>query len=144
MNSNDASNQNDAGGTSTRPNRYGKLTYANQSIDNWFGTGNAFCLVSGAYDGHCAYGMPAPGAFGNSAKATERAPDYSSVQGAIGKRFDLTETKYFELRGEFFNLLNHANFGPPARNISSPTTFGQITSTVGGPRNIEFALKFWF
>jgi hypothetical protein len=143
INSIDESNQNDSGGTAIRPNRYGPLTYANQSIDNWFGTGNTFC-GAGVYDGKCAYGLAALGNFGNSSKATERAPDFSSLQTSIGKQFVVTESKYFELRGEFFNVLNHANFGPPARSISSPTTFGAITSSVGGPRNIALALKFWF
>ncbi|MGI8743086.1 MAG: carboxypeptidase regulatory-like domain-containing protein [Bryobacteraceae bacterium] len=128
----------------TRPNRYGPLTYQNQTIDNWFGTGNTLCLTPGVNDGKCAYGTQANGTFGNSAAATEQAPDLQDVDLGIGKKFVLTEKKYVEFRTEFFNAFNHANFGAPARSIASPTTFGVITTTTTSPRNIEFALKFRF
>lgn len=127
----------------TRPNRYGALTYSNQSIDNWFGTGNTFC-GPGINDGKCAYGQMAPGTFGNSAKGTEHAPDFKNLDLGIGKKFNLTERRYFDFRAEFFNALNHTSFSPPARNIAAPASFGTITSTVSSPRNIEFALKFYF
>src|SRR5262249_16963350 len=34
-----------------RPNRYAQLTYQGQTIDNWFGTGNTYCLTAGVFDG---------------------------------------------------------------------------------------------
>ena len=101
----------------TRPNRYGQLTYSGLSIDNWFGVQNTFCLQAGVNDGRCAYGVPASGTFGNGAKGTEQAPHFRTMDAAIGKRFDVTESKYFEFRAEAFNLFNHANFGPAAGNI---------------------------
>jgi hypothetical protein len=48
-----------------------------------------------------------------------------------------------QLRGEFFNFPNHANFGNPAANISVPTTVGKITSA-GDPRQVQFGIKFLF
>ncbi len=126
-----------------RPNRYGNLTYASQTIDNWFGTGNTFC-ASGVNDGKCAYGQMAAGTFGNSGKGTEIAPDFKNLDLAIGKRFSMSERKYFEFRAEFFNAFNHTSFSPPARNISALSSFGAITSTVSAPRNIQFGLKFYF
>ena len=140
--SNDVTNQAVRG--ATRPNRYGALTYSGNTIDNWFGTGNTFCLQPGVNDGRCAYGIPAQGTFGNSAKGTEQAPHFRNFDTAVTKRFEITEAKYFEFRAELFNAFNHANFGPAASNISNQSTFGVITSTIGSPRNIEFALKFWF
>jgi hypothetical protein len=39
---------------------------------------------------------------------------------------------------------NHASWGPPGRDITSPASFGQITSQVQNPRNIQFGLKYRF
>ena len=49
-----------------------------------------------------------------------------------------------EFRVEAFNALNTPNFAPPVRDINVPNTFGTITTTVGTPRVIELALKFYF
>ncbi len=128
----------------SRANHYRSLNFSGQTIDNWFGTGNTFCLQPGVDDGRCAYGEPALGAFGNAAKGTERAPDFRNLDLAVGKQFRVTESQYFDFRAEFFNAFNHPSFGPPARNISSPGTFGAITTTVSTPRNIQFGLKYFF
>ena len=61
-----------------------------------------------------------------------------------GSGSPLGAARYFEFRVEAFNLFNHPNFGPPARDISAPNTFGLITTTVGSPRVIELAFKFYF
>jgi len=129
---------------SSRANRYGDLNYSDQSIDHWFGTGNNLCLTPGQNSGGCAYGVPAPGQFGSAQKGTEEAPAFYNLDFSAGKQFHVTEQKYFDFRAELFNILNHPNFGPPGRNISSPGAFGVITSTVGTPRNLQFALKFYF
>jgi len=63
---------------------------------------------------------------------------------SIGKRFSVTERQYFDFRAEFFNALNHVSFGPPGRDISTPSSFGQITGQVQAPRNIQFGLKYHF
>jgi Carboxypeptidase regulatory-like domain len=128
-----------------RPNRYmSGFTYAGQSIDHWFGTADTICLTPGVNDGKCAYGAPDATAFGNSAKATEHAPDFVSLDFNISKQFHITESKYVMFRSQFFNLPNHASFSPPARNISAPTTFGAITGVAVAARTIEMALKFYF
>jgi hypothetical protein len=44
---------------------------------------------------------------------------------------------------QFTNVLNHMQPGSPSLNITSPTTFGTITSA-GSPRNIEFGLRIHF
>ncbi len=56
----------------------------------------------------------------------------------------MSESKYFDFRAEFFNALNHVSFGPPGRDISSLSTFGQITAQVTPVRNIQFGLKYYF
>jgi hypothetical protein len=48
------------------------------------------------------------------------------------------------VKAEAFNLTNTPSFGPPARDINAPNTFGQITSTVSTARTVELVLKFFF
>jgi hypothetical protein len=47
-----------------------------------------------------------------------------------------------DLRFEFFNLLNHANFANPVNNLRS-ATFGLVQSAAD-PRILQFALKYSF
>jgi hypothetical protein len=138
-----AGGQNDR--AALRPNRYKTgFTYANQSIDRWFGTTDTICLTAGVNDGTCVYGVPDAASFGNSAKSTERAPSLFSLDMNLSKEFHFTESKYVMLRADFYNLPNHPSFAPPARNISTASTFGSITGTSVGSRTIEAALKFFF
>lgn len=136
-------NTNQAVRGNVRANAYRPLTYQNQTIDNWFGTGNSFCTL-GVDDGKCAYGDAALGQFGNAAIATEQAPSYFGLDGTIGKRFKLDERRSIDFRTEFFNLMNHASFGPPGRSLATPATFGAITTQTTAPRNIQFGLKLFF
>ena len=45
-------------------------------------------------------------------------------------------------RSEFFNVLNHTNFGPPS-NVFGSASFGKITTTLPA-RQIQFGLKLLF
>jgi hypothetical protein len=136
-------NTNQATRGNVRPNYYRTLTYQNQSIDNWFGTGNTFC-AAGVDDGKCAYGNAAIGQFGNASIASELGPSFFNFDASIGKRFQLREKMSLDFRTEFFNLANHASFGPPGRSLASPSTFGLIISQATSPRNIQFGLKLFF
>jgi hypothetical protein len=128
-----------------RPNRYlSGFDYIGSNIDHWFGTADTVCLTAGVNDGKCVYGAPDAASFGNSAKSTEHAPDFISLDFNLSKQFHVTESKYFLFRSQFFNLPNHASFSPPARNISAPSTFGAITNVAVAARTIELALKFYF
>jgi hypothetical protein len=86
-------------------------------------------------------------------------PGFHRLDFSLFKDFPITETKRFELRGEFFNLTNHPNFSPPgfggngvvaapgSLDYTSPTTFGVINSTRDGQndqREIQLALKFYW
>ena len=74
----------------------------------------------------------------------------------------LAESARLQFRGEFFNILNHPNFGSPVNSLTS-ALFGRSTQTlanslgqggasggfnplyqVGGPRSIQLALRFVF
>jgi hypothetical protein len=81
---------------------------------------------------------------------------------ALQRQFYVTEKVRLRFRAEFFNILNHPNFGNPNNNITSPL-FGRSTQTlanglgsggangglnplyqIGGPRSIQLALKLQF
>ena len=103
-----------------------------------------FC-AAGVDNGTCAYGQPADGQWGTGGIGTERGPGFFNVDFSVGKKFNVTEKNYLDFRVELFNAFNHVSWAPPGvRNINSPATFGQITSQVQNPRNIQFGLKYHF
>jgi len=80
----------------------------------------------------------------------------------LRRQFRFTERFSLQARGDFFNILNHPNFGSPINYLSSPQ-FGQSTQMlasylgsggqsgglnplyqIGGPRSIQLALKLQF
>ncbi len=116
-----------------------------RTVDRWFGdvTAASFC-VAGVNNGTCAYGIPALGQFGSAGVGTERAPGFFNLDTSIGKRFNITERQRIEFRAEMFNILNFVSWGAPGRDITAPASFGQITSQINSPRNIQFGLKYAF
>ena len=100
--------------------------------------------AQGTDNGTCAYQRPALGTFGNSAIGTERAPGFFNVDVSLGKAFQIKEGHTVQFRAEMYNLPNMTMFSPPARDISSPATFGLISGQANNPRNIQFGLKYIF
>jgi hypothetical protein len=113
-----------------RPNCVGDPVPADQTIGQWLDI-NAFARAAAGTWGNCGIGVA-------------RAPGYKNVDAVLAKRFAIGGERAVEFRAEAFNLTNRPNFGPPARDISAPNTFGRITTTIGAPRNVELVLKFFF
>ena len=109
-----------------------------------------------------AFTEPATGQQGDFGRNVLRA--FGAVQADIAfqRQFQLTERVQLRFRGEFFNMFNHPNFGPPDNNITD-ALFGYSTATlasslgsggangglnplyqIGGPRSIQLALKLQF
>jgi hypothetical protein len=59
------------------------------------------------------------------------------------KNFSFTETIKLQLRGEFINAFNHAQFNNPNLDPTS-SNFGKITSQANLPRDIQIGLKLIF
>jgi hypothetical protein len=89
-----------------------------------------------------AFSQPASGTLGNSGVGIVRGPGMRNFSLSLQKRFPVTETKYFEFRGECYNLTNTPIFNSPTRAVTS-VNFGEIRSAQG-ERNIQFGLKFHF
>jgi hypothetical protein len=72
-------------------------------------------------------------------------PAYNDLDFSIFKRFRTTETTNLEFRAEFFNFLNHPNFGTGVQSTNyNNANFGIINSTLGTGRETQLALKFYF
>jgi hypothetical protein len=121
------------------PNCVGDPVPANQSI-----TSDPNAPADSKWLNIAAFAVPPLGTFGNCGPGVARAPGYNNIDASIAKKFKVAGARYLEIRAEAFNLLNHPNFGPPGRDINTPSTFGIFTSTVGNPRVIELVAKFFF
>ncbi len=85
---------------------------------------------------------PASAPFGNLGRNAFRAPSLEQWDLAVNKSFRIREGTNLQFRSEFFNVLNHTNFGAP-NQTSTSTSFGTITTTFP-PRQIQFSLKLMF
>jgi hypothetical protein len=96
-----------------------------------------------AYFPKSAFAVPAANApFGNLGRNSLRAPGLEQWDLAVNKNFRIREGMNLQFRSEFFNILNHTNFGIPDAVITD-AAFGQIRTTLP-PRQIQFALKLLF
>ncbi len=115
--------------------------------------GGISSLQSGCGAGACVpwmntslFVLPAIGTFGNIGKGAFRGPGLTNLDMGLFK--DFTPLKAHEdirmqLRGEFFDVLNHPSFADPTLNVNDGN-FGGIRGTVGGPRIIQLAVKVFF
>jgi hypothetical protein len=69
-------------------------------------------------------------------------PGYFNTDIGVSKAFKISESAKVTLYGNFFNILNHPNFGLPDGNLNNGT-FGQSTGTFA-PRVTQLALRFDF
>lgn len=99
---------------------------------------------SGFFINPAAFAIPATGQFGTCDPYPVHGPGYSDFDISLFKNFKITESKRIEFRSEFFNAFNHPNFGTPSSYIGFPGSFGKVYNTIGIPRQIQFALKFYY
>jgi hypothetical protein len=82
------------------------------------------------------------GTIGTARRGQLRGPGFWNVDYSVFKNFSLTEGTRLQFRGEFFNVLNHANLGEPNPTVNS-ANFGVITSA-SSPRIVQLAIKVVF
>jgi hypothetical protein len=100
--------------------------------------------ASGSYINVAAFSQPGNGFFGTCKPRPYAGPGASNVDASLFKQFSFTDVRKLELRFEFFNLFNHADFAAPGSSITSPATFGKVSSVVNTARQIQMAGKFYF
>ena len=87
--------------------------------------------------------------FGNLGRNVVIGPRFNNTDCSISKTTKLSESLRIQMRAEFFDVFNHANFGPPGNVVGSPS-FGRITNTrfptgeSGSSRQIQFAMRLMF
>ena len=71
-------------------------------------------------------------------------PPTKNLDTSAFRTFTLREQIKLQFRAEFFNVLNHPNFGKPASSLGA-SGFGVISDTGNYlPRNVQIALKLLF
>jgi hypothetical protein len=85
---------------------------------------------------------PASAPFGNLGRDAFRMPNFEQWDLGINKNFRIREDIRLQFRSEFFDVLNHTNFGYPDPKTTD-AAFGTIRTTFPS-RQIQFALKLLF
>jgi hypothetical protein len=131
------------------------------------GTTNPACVAQAVDQGNLAYygcfqqgsaviTPPATGTFGNMGRNIFRGPAFHNWDMSVTKLWKLSEHINLQMRGEFFNILNHTNFAGFATDLSDAVSgandVGLATSTPdvyasnpvvgsGGSRHIQLGAK---
>ncbi len=109
-----------------------------------------------------AFTIPTGAVQGDLGRNALRGFGATEVDLTLRRQFRLGERLTLQARGDYFNILNHPNFGTPTNYLSSPL-FGQSTQMlgtslgsggqsgglnplyqIGGPRSVQLAVKFLF
>jgi hypothetical protein len=86
------------------------------------------------------------GTYGNAGRNILRGPGLAAGDVSVSKDTKLRERYNLTFRAEFFNILNHANFGLPnytlfAKGGTRTGSGGVITTLLTDPREIQLGLK---
>jgi len=109
----------------------GTWTYFNQS---------AFTATACALTPAGVLTGPDCGSFGTANRRFFHGPGFNNTDLGISKIIPVREAMSFEIRGEFFNVFNHAQFMNPSGDISS-SSFGDVTNA-RPPRIGQVSAKF--
>jgi hypothetical protein len=101
-----------------------------QSVNQWFSP--------------AAFFDPPPQQYGNSGRNIIEGPGLADMDLSLFKEFKLGESRTFQFRGEYFNLLNHPNFLYPASSTDATWNTGGIITQAMPARVGQVALKFIF
>jgi hypothetical protein len=130
-----------------RVNQYRKLKVVGRSNANWFGTDPSAkpCTTAGADNGSCAFGAPAPNAFGTERNGAVRGPGYFNSDISAFKDFHTFREQTIGFRFDAFNAFNIVSYGNPDTGISD-SNFGNVSlqGTRSQERHLQFSAKYAF
>ena len=82
-----------------------------------------------------------PGDLGRNAYT---GPGFFNIDASLFKNIPITERFRLQFRFEAYNALNHPSYANPNSDFTAKATFGKITATTSGARELQFALKLIF
>ena len=91
-----------------------------------------------------AVGIDGSTGFGTLGRNVFRGPFEQNWDMSLAKNWTLTEAQTLKFSADFFNVWNHPVFDKPSITDIENPSFGQITSTVGTPRLVQFSLRYAF
>ena len=89
-----------------------------------------------------AFANPGPLTFGNSPRSGLRGAPVIATDATVEKSFSFTERWRFDVRGELYNILNHAIFNVPGFTFGA-ADFG-VVSSARSPRTAQLAIRLSF
>ena len=122
--------------TVVRPDRVGNPIPAHRTNANYFNI--------------AAFAPPPLGAgrVGNASVGSLEGPGTIAVNAGLAKVIPIRESMHLRFEATFTNVLNHTNFAPPTTDISSPASFGALTTAQtaesAGNRTGQVALRLEF
>lgn len=99
----------------------------------------------GAYFDTSAFSRNDPFTFGDAPRLMPnlRSPAIVNLDVSLFKTISISERLRVQIRTEFFNAWNRAQFGRPNTNFNS-NAFGRINRQVNSPRDIQFGMRILF
>ena len=94
-----------------------------------------------------AFAQPEAGTFGNAGRNILRGAGLNNMDVSLFKNTYVSEAVNLQFRAEFFNFLNHTQFGPYPGNTHSldpVSAFGVYRTTQSDARIVQLALKVIF
>lgn len=131
------SDQTLADGPNQRPNISGKACSGAGLYSVVNGSANYFNLDN--------FSHPADQTPGNMGRYISdcRAPGIHNIDLGISKKVEFTESKFLEIRGDFFNAFNTPRFGYPNTTFGGDG-FGVINGQYNSPRHGQIGFRFVF
>jgi hypothetical protein len=110
--------------------------------------GNPNVPTKGSMFNLAAFNPIPAGPVGDCAVGSLLGPGTTAVAAGLSKNFQFGERVRVRFEGTFTNLLNHPNFAPPSTDVTSPSTFGVLTSAQSaensGNRTGQVSLRLEF
>lgn len=110
-----------------------------EEMDEWFDT-SVYCRVGTS---GCTPGGGPSGLDGLVRAGSLDGPGYKNVDASLFRDFTIHEGISFQFRGEATNVFNFVNLNNPGTNLSSTSSFGQI-SGAGGMRRLQIGGRLIF
>jgi len=118
------------------------LTGVGSDRPNVVATTGIYPHTTTSWFNQAAFARQPAGTFGNAGRDSIIKPGSINWDMALSRDFRMRERYRLQVRGDVFNIMNHANWNGPTMSITSGT-FGQVT-TFGPPRLIQLAMKLYF